>query len=189
MDIGEVLIKNTLIEFQTLITNAQEVQERYQFYFLSSTNVPRRLLSEEMPSNYCLNPTTDIRRKGNILISITGDSISFGLRKNRMLSHRNIKVRPFPEARINSMYSYIALLLLKKPNKVILHISTNDAPFMDSNKMLKCIFDLKEFSLRKLPTVKILLSHLRIDNSNSNENNNNFIQLNRSSESSDTKKF
>ena len=183
MDIGEVLIKNTLIEFQTLITNAQEVQERYQFYFLSSTNVPRRLLSEEMPSNYYLNPTTD-----NILISITGDSISFGLRKNRMLSHRNIKVRPFPEARINSMYSYIALLLLKKPNKVILHISTNDAPFMDSNKMLKCIFDLKEFSLRKLPTVKILLSTLQIDNSNSNENNNKFIQLNRSSESSDTKK-
>lgn len=32
---------------------------------------------------------------------------------------------------------------------------SNDATFMNANKMLKYIFDLKQFSLKKLPTVKI----------------------------------
>lgn len=89
MGIDEVLIKNTPNVNNQRSRSLGEIP----IYFLSSTNAPRRLLSEEMPSNYCLNPTTDIRRKGNILISIAGDSISFGLRKNRMLSRRNIKVR------------------------------------------------------------------------------------------------
>lgn len=57
LHIDETLIENTLMQFPTLITNAQEVQKRYQAYFLSPTIVPRCLLSEEIPSNHYLDPT------------------------------------------------------------------------------------------------------------------------------------
>ena len=56
LHIDETLIENTLMQFPTLITNAQEVQERYQGCFLSPTIAPRCPLSEEMSSNHYLDP-------------------------------------------------------------------------------------------------------------------------------------
>lgn len=91
----------------------------------------------------------------------------------------NFKVCSFPGKKINDMHFYLALSLLKKPDKIILHINTNDARFMDANEMLKCVFDLKQVSLIKLPSVKILMSAptVRNDKANSNEKYNNIIKL------------
>ena len=77
------------------------------------------------------------------------------------------------------MYFCLAPLPLKKPDKIILHIGTKDAPFRDANEMLKCIFDLKQFTLKKTAFVEnfTVSANPRNDKTNLNENKNEFFQL------------
>ena len=75
------------------------------------------------------------------------------------------------------MYYYLVPLLRKRPDKIILHVGTNDAPHMKADEMLeefgKCLI------WEILPSVKIVLSAptIRVDKYNANENNINFIKL------------
>ena len=62
--------------------------------------------------------------KGTYLIA--GDSMLKGIDERRMSSKRAIKDRKFPGTTISDMYHYLIPLLEKKPDHVILHVSTND---------------------------------------------------------------
>ena len=70
-------------------------------------------------------------------------------------------------------------LLRKRPDKIILHVGTNDAPHIKADEMLEEVGKLKSFILEMLPSVKIILSAptIRVDKHNSNENNIGFIKL------------
>lgn len=66
-------------------------------------------------------------------ILITGDSIISGLREHKFVGLGNKKVRSFPGATILDMKDHIKPLIRKKPSKIILHISTNNACDLNSN--------------------------------------------------------
>ena len=66
-----------------------------------------------------------------------------GLRESKMSFRRNIKVRFFPGARIQDMYYYLVPLLRKRPDKIILHVGTNDAPHMKADEMPEELCKLK----------------------------------------------
>ena len=66
-----------------------------------------------------------------------------GLRKSKMLFRRNIKVRFFPGARMQDMYYYLVPLLRKRPDKIILYVYTNDAPYIKADEMLQELGELK----------------------------------------------
>ena len=102
-----------------------------------------------------------------------------GLRESKMSFSRNIKVRFFPGARIQDMYYYLVPLLRKRPDKIILHVGTNDAPHMKADEMLEELGKLKSLIWDMLPSVKIVLSAptIRVDKHNVNENNIDFIKL------------
>ena len=59
---------------------------------------------------------------------IMGDSTVTGLMEKKMSRNRKVKIRFFPGAKINDMFHYAIPLLEKKPDYVILHVGTNDAP-------------------------------------------------------------
>ena len=75
-------------------------------------------------------------------------------------------------------------LLRKGPDKIILHVGTNDAPDLSPNQLLDGILELKKYILERLPSVKLVISApvLRVDKANANETNLNFIELLKSSE-------
>ena len=95
------------------------------------------------------------------------------LRESKMSFRRNIKVRFFPGVRTQDMYYYLVPLLHKRPDKIILHDGTNDAPHIKADEMLEELDKLKSLSWEMLPSVKIILSAP----SNANENNIDFIKL------------
>ena len=59
-----------------------------------------------------------------------GDSILSGLHEYKMSRRKTIKVQTFPGATINDMKFFAVPLLKKKPDKVIIHVGTNDAPHL-----------------------------------------------------------
>ena len=77
------------------------------------------------------------------------------------------------------MYYYLVPLLRKRPDKIILHVGTNDAPHMKTDEMLEELGKLKSLIWEMLPSVKIVLSAptIRVDKHNINENSIDFIKL------------
>ena len=102
-----------------------------------------------------------------------------GLRESKMSFRRNIKVRFFPGARIQDMYYYLVPLLRKRPDKIILHVGTNDAPHIKADEILEELGKLKSSIWEMLLSVKIILSvpTIRLHKHNANENNIDFIKL------------
>ena len=59
------------------------------------------------------------------------------LRESKISFRRNIKVRFFPGARIQDIYYYLVPLLRNRPDKIILHIGSNDAPHIKADEMVE----------------------------------------------------
>ena len=77
------------------------------------------------------------------------------------------------------MYYYLVPLLRKQPDKIILHVGTNDAPNMKTDEMLEELGKLKSLIWEMLPSIGIVLSTatIRADKHNVNENNIDFVKL------------
>ena len=71
-----------------------------------------------------------------------------------MSRNRKIKVRYFPGSKIEDMYHHAIPLLEKKPENLILHLGTNDAPYKSDTDILKDLIELKGFILEKSPSCK-----------------------------------
>ena len=93
--------------------------------------------------------------KGTTLI--VGDSMIGGVQEYR-LRYLKAKVRVFPGATISDMHDYIKPLLKKKPTNIILHVCTNDAPFMSSDEIIKGLKDLMDGIMANLPGVNLYFS-------------------------------
>ena len=76
-------------------------------------------------------------KKGTILI--IGDLILSGLREFKMSKRKTIKVRTFPGATIGDIKFFVVLHLRKNPDKIVLHVGTNDAPHATPKEMLNAI--------------------------------------------------
>ena len=102
-----------------------------------------------------------------------GDSISSRLREHKISQRRSLKGRYFPEARIASIKHYPVPFLMNQPERIILHIGIDDAPFLAPEIMFKELKELRNFIFISLPDVKLIFSTpvLRTGNSNANENN------------------
>ena len=98
-------------------------------------------------------------KKGTTLIM--GDSIS----EHKMSHRRSLKVRYFPGARIVDMKHYSVPLLMKQPERIILHLGTN-APFLKPGNMFKELKELRVFILKFLPDIKLIFSTPVIEQTN-----------------------
>ena len=108
---------------------------------------------------------------------IMGDSILSQIREDKLCKKGTIKVRCFPGAKFEDFYHYAIPLINKKPDRIVLHMGTNNAPYCTPEKMVDQILGLKNFILQKLPTCEIIISTptLRTDNTTANNRNNLFV--------------
>ena len=115
---------------------------------------------------------------------IMGDSTVSGLMEKKMSRNRKVKIRFFPGAKIKDMFHYAIPLLEKKPDYVILHVGTNDAPYKAGSDISNEILELMRFTKEQRPGCKkITLSApiIRTDTYNANKENESFISsLNKS---------
>ena len=68
--------------------------------------------------------------------------------ETHMLRKFNVKVRSLPRAKTNDMLHYLAPLLGKNPDYVILHVGTNNAVDHQSNDIISKIFKLKDYPVK-----------------------------------------
>ena len=119
------------------------------------------------------NNTVPAWKKGTTFIA--GDSILSGLKESKMSQKRLIKVRTFPGATIQDMKFFVVPHLKKKPDNIIIHVGTNNAPHSSSYEMFHEIQSLRNFILKYLPFVRITISTLvpvlRVDKANANDIN------------------
>ena len=101
-----------------------------------------------------------------------GDSTVSGLMEKKISRNRKVKIRFFPGAKIKDMFHYAIPLLEKKPDYVILHVSTIDAPYKGGSDISNEILELMRFIKEKHPACKkITLSApiIRTNNYNANK--------------------
>ena len=96
----------------------------------------------------------------------TGDSILDNIQENRMGRSQCVKVRAFPEAKIEDMYDYMTPLLKKEPSLIILHAGSNNSTSEDASSMVNKLLLLKNHIQTILPNCTVCLSTptLRLDN-------------------------
>ena len=96
--------------------------------------------------------------KGTILIA--GDSMIGGLEEQRMSRKHNVKVRSHPGATTGDMRDHLNALLRKKPDHLILHVHTNDAPDINTSAddIYDRLIDLKTFAESSVPGIDVVLS-------------------------------
>ena len=101
---------------------------------------------------------------------IVGDSMIAGLRKGKLSRNSKVKVRFFPGAKMKDFYYYLVPLLKKKPDNIILHFGTNDAPYKNEDEIYKELKSIKYFIKKRHPSCKVYISApiLRLDNKNAN---------------------
>ena len=123
------------------------------------------------------NNTVPAWKKGTTFIA--GDSILSGLKESKMSQKRLIKVRTFPGATFQDMKFFVVPHLKKKPDNIIIHVGTNNAPHSSSYETFHEIQSLRNFILKYLSSVRITISTpvLRIDKVNGNNMNKAFTEL------------
>ena len=106
-----------------------------------------------------------------------GYSILSQIREDKLCEKGTIKVQCFPGAKFDDFHHYAIPLVNKKPDCIVLHMGTNNAPYCTQEKMVDQILGLKSFILQKLPTSEITTSTptLRTDNTTANKRNNIFV--------------
>ena len=102
--------------------------------------VPEHALEDKLPNWFSSISDSAVWKEGNVLI--VGDSVGSGLRE-KVKNIKKIKSRSFPGARIQDAYYYLVPLLRKRPDKIILHAGTNDAPHIKADEMLKELGKIK----------------------------------------------
>ena len=100
-----------------------------------------------------------------------GDSMLKGLNEIP-LTHKSIstQIKHFSGAKIKDINKRLDDLLIQKPDIIVLHIGTNDAPNMVSNEIVDGLLALKHTVENLLPESHVVISSLitRIDDGKAN---------------------
>ena len=76
------------------------------------------------------------------------DSILSQIHEDILCREGTIKVQCFPGIKFDGFYHYVIPLINKKPDRIVLHIGTNNAPYCTPEKMVDQILGLKYFILQ-----------------------------------------
>ena len=92
---------------------------------------------------------------GTILVA--GDSMIGGLEEKKMSKTGKVKVRSHGGATIKDMRDHLNAHLRKKPDRLIIHVHSNDASNKETSAddMFDRLMDLKAFAEGKVPNMKV----------------------------------
>ena len=166
-------VNNSILQLKDLIDQVQKYLQSFQ----NNVNVA---LNPE-PTDFNLDVANYLKNQGNSqnhpwkkgTTLIISNSILSGLRKFKMSKRKTIKVRTFPGANISDIKFFIIPHLRKNPDKIVLHVGTNDALHATTKEMFNALKNLKSFIQKYAPESKIIISTpvLRVGKANANEIN------------------
>ena len=138
-------VNSSILQLNDLIDQVQKLLHNFQ----NTVNV---LLNPE-PTVFNLDAANYLKNQGNSqnhswkkgATLIIGDSLLSGLRGYKMSKQKTMKIRTFPGATIGDTKFFIIPHLRKSPDKIVLHVGTNDAPHATSKEIFNAIKDLKSF--------------------------------------------
>ena len=154
-------IDSTIDQFKALIEKARKFTVDNDFTIKDGAHSSSKNSEDKAEE-------THTWRKGTTLIM--GHSILFQIREDKLCKKGSIKVPCLPGAKFEDFYHYAIPLINKKPDHIVLHMRTNNAPYCTPEKMIDQILGLKNFILQKRPTCEIIISTptLRTDNTTAN---------------------
>ena len=132
-------VNNSILQLEDLIDEALKFLHNFQNNVNVALNPEPTAFNLDV-ANYLKNQGNSQNhpwKKGTTLI--IGDSILSGLREFKMSKRKTIKVRTFPGATIGDMKFFVVPHLRKNPDKIVLHVGTNDAPHATPKEMLNAI--------------------------------------------------
>ena len=94
-----------------------------------------------------------------------------GLREAKLSSNKKIKVQFFPNAKTEDLMCHLISNLKKKPDNIIIHIGTNDAPYKNENVLYEDLKQIKDLIIDHHPYCKnvfISCPIVRTDNKKTN---------------------
>ena len=124
-----------------------------------SPNESHSMLKATVKENAPKLPQTDKSHhwpRGTTLV--VGDSMLGGVQERLIGPRGNIKVRSFPGASSNDMKDYIRPLLRKCPDRIVLHVGTNDAIQSSPEEIVQNILSVKLFIEHELKSCDIIVS-------------------------------
>ena len=114
-----------------------------------------------------INSETDTSRSRKKKILIVGDSMLNGIKENGFRNDKfEVDLKYFSGAKASDIANKMDTLLNKKPDCVVLHVGTNNAPIMTSSGIIGEILSIKHRIEKELPNAKVVISTpiIRTDN-------------------------
>ena len=125
-------IDSTIDQFKALIEKARTFTVDNDFTVKGRVHSSSKKSEEKVEE-------THTWRKGTTLIM--GDSILSQIREDKLCKKGIVKVRCFPGAKFEDFYHYAIPLINKKPDRIVLHMGTNNAPYCMQRKWLTKYWD------------------------------------------------
>ena len=130
----------TSMDIDDMLTEVRKSKHKEYISYISAehSKAPSILCTTELEvsdknNNPDYNADAEERKPGTLLI--IGDSVTAGLREAKLSRDRKVKVLFFPGAKMKDFYYYLVPLLQKKPDNIILHFDTNDAPYKNEDEI------------------------------------------------------
>ena len=147
---NDALSNMTSKDIDDMLTEVRKNKHKEYISYISTehSKAPSILSTIELEvSNKTNNPdnNTDAEEWKPGTSLIVGDSMIAGLREAKLSRNRKVKVRFFPGAKMKDFYYYLVPLLKKKPDNLILHFGTNDAPYKNEDEKYKELKSIKDF--------------------------------------------
>ena len=100
-------------------------------------------------------------------ILVVGDSMLNGIQEDRIRSNKiDLSLKYISGAKVSDITKKLDVCFSNKPDCVILHVGTNNAPNMPSNEIIDEILSVKHHIEKELPFSKVIISSpiVRTDN-------------------------
>ena len=125
-------------------------------------DVPRVPVPSMLSKN---NDNLNVKKWPRNTLLVASDSIYNSIDEKRLSNRTNVKVRAFSGATVEDMYYYLYPLLSKEPDRILLHVGTNNCMSNDADEILLKILQLKAWIEDCLPNCTVILSEpiIRVD--------------------------
>ena len=147
------------IENRSIITTEKHLTEFCQ--------KQQKKLKQIKKPHISLNSNENLQKWTRNTTLLVSDSMLFGIEERRIsIRDRDDKAKNFPGATIDVMYDYIKPWFKKRPDNIILHVSTNNTANESSGAVLGKLLDLKKFIENTLLESNVIISNVvtRTDN-------------------------
>ena len=124
-------------------------------------------------------------RKEKAKVVLVGDSMTKFIQPKKLSRNHHVSSHSFPGATVEDMHDFIKPLLRRKPEKVILHVGTNNVKNDNPKRIKGKITELVDAIRKEQPTVKIAFSSI-VHRTDDRSLNRCIDQVNRSMESFST---